>query len=210
MSDADDNLNSLLQRALSGDEEALGRLLDEFRPWLRLLARRALDARLAGRIDDSDVVQQTYLSAIRRFEEFKGSSTEELAAWLRAIHERNLIDETRKHIGAEKRAVGREETQDQVASAITESSPSQRLMQGESAVQLARVLTTLPRDQEAAVRLRHLEGWSLNQIAEHMDRTDRSVANLLHRGLANLRDKLTIENGKNSNAGLGEHGSVNG
>lgn len=191
MSDADGNLDSLLQRAISGDEQSLGRLLDEFRPWLRLLAQRFLDQRLGGRIDDSDVVQQTYLSAIRRFGEFRGSSTEELAAWLRAIHERNLIDETRKHLGTEKRAIGREETPNEISQLVTETSPSQRLMQGESAVQLAKAITAIPEDQATAVRLRHLEGWSLDQIAEHMQRTDRSVANLLHRGLANLRGKLT-------------------
>ncbi len=66
-------------------------------------------------------------------------------------------------------------------------------MQGESAVQLAKAITAIPEDQATAVRLRHLEGWSLERIAEHMQRTDRSVANLLHRGLANLRDKLTLE-----------------
>jgi len=193
MSDADGNLDSLLQRAISGDEQSLGRLLDEFRPWLRLLARRFLDQRLGGRIDDSDVVQQTYLSAVRRFGEFRGSSTEELAAWLRAIHERNLIDETRKHLGAGKRAIGREETPNKISQLVTETSPSQRLMQGESAVQLAKAITAIPEDQATAVRLRHLEGWDLDQIAEQMQRTDRSVANLLHRGLANLRDKLTLE-----------------
>ena len=75
MSDANGNLDSLLQRAINGDEQSLGRLLGEFRPWLRLLARRVLDQRLGGRIDDSDVVQQTYLSAVRRFAEFRGRTT---------------------------------------------------------------------------------------------------------------------------------------
>jgi RNA polymerase sigma-70 factor (ECF subfamily) len=74
------------------------------------MAQRAMDGRLAGRIDSSDVVQQTYLSAVRKFDEFNGEDADALAGWLRLIHERNLIDTARKHLEAEKRAVGREET----------------------------------------------------------------------------------------------------
>lgn len=186
------SLSDRFRSARNGDEAALGHLLDEFRPWLRLLAERAMAGRLAARVDASDVVQQTFLSAVRRFEEFSGDNVDALAAWLRIIHERNLIDTVRKHLEAEQRAVGREVSQSSSppVSAAELTSPSQRMMNGENAVHLARALATLPEDQATAVRLRHLDGWSLEQIAGQMERTKRSVANLLHRGLANLRERL--------------------
>jgi RNA polymerase sigma-70 factor (ECF subfamily) len=148
-----DSLNSSrdsrLQRAKQGDEAALGELLDEFRPYLRLLAVRALDDRMAGRVDASDVVQQTCLSAVRRFTEFTGDDVEGLIGWLRVIHEHNLVDTARKHLEAERRSVRREEPDaapDRLA--IEElTSPSHRLMKGERAVELARWLSTLPADQ---------------------------------------------------------------
>lgn len=186
-------LDSLLQRAVQGDQQALGRLLDEFRPWLRLLAQRALDGRLAGRIDGSDIVQQTYLSAVRQFSEFQGNTTQELSAWLQKIHERNLIDETRRHIGAEKRAVTAE-AQNVDVDVLAEAdfiSPSQRLLIGENAVRLARAISRLPDDQALAVRLRHLDAWPLEKIAERMDRSQGAVVALLHRGITNLRKFLT-------------------
>lgn len=193
MSRIERTLDSLLQRAVQGDQQALGRLLDEFRPWLRLLAQRALDGRLAGRIDGSDVVQQTYLSAVRRFSEFQGNTTEELSAWLRRIHERNLIDETRRHLGAEKRAVTAEaaEVDVDVLPEVDFTSPSQRLLIGENAVRLARAISRLPDDQALAVRLRHLDAWPLDRIAERMDRSQGAVVALLHRGITNLRKFLT-------------------
>lgn len=151
-----------------------------------------MDGRLAARVDASDVVQQTFLSAIRRFDDFTGQDMDALAGWLRLIHERNLIDTARRHLDADLRTVDREDpgvtAKDLAAEELT--TPSQRMMQGESAVQLARALTGLPQDQAEAVRLRHLDGWSLDRIATKMNRTKRSVANLLHRGLANLREKL--------------------
>lgn len=192
MSELNASLVDCLKRAKEGDEGALGKLLGEFRPYLRLLAERAMDGRLAARVDASDVIQQTYLSAVRRFDEFNGEDADALAGWLRVIHERNLIDTARKHLGADMRAVDREDAGASPKALAAEelTSPSQRLMQGESAVRLARELSRLPEDQAEAVRLRHLDGWSLDQIADRMGRTKRSVANLLHRGLANLRERL--------------------
>lgn len=192
MSESAENLSLLLQRAQAGDDQALGILLDEFRPYLRLLAQRAMDGRLAGRLDDSDVVQQTYLSAVRRFAKFSGDSAEQLAAWLQKIHERNLIDTARKHIEAERRSINSEATQVEVEPVAEGelSSPSQRLMRGENAVRLARAISRLPEDQAEAVRLRHLDAWSIAEIAKRMDRSHRAIIALLHRGISNLRTQL--------------------
>ena len=70
---------------------------------------------------------------------------------------------------------------------LRQSSPSQRAMQDERAVELARVLEKLPENQREAVRLRHLEGWSLAQIADHMNRTEAATVGLIKRGMQNLR-----------------------
>ena len=152
-----------------------------------------MDGRLAGRIDDSDVVQQTFLSAVRRFSEFTGDGTEALAAWLRRIHERNLIDTARKHVEAQRRSVTSEATQVAVEPIAEEemTSPSQRLMRGEDAVRLARAISRLPVDQAEAIRLRHLDAWSIDEIAKRMNRTRRAVISMLHRGITGLRSKLS-------------------
>lgn len=201
MVETTDSLIKRLQQARGGDTDALGELLDEFRPYLRLLAQRAMDGRLAGRIDSSDVVQQTYLSAVRKFDEFTGVDADALAGWLQLIHERNLIDTARKHLVAEKRAVGREETLSEAESLndVELTSPSQRLMRGERAVRLAAALAQLPDDQADAVRLRHLDGETLENIALKLDRSERAVAGLLYRGMTNLR-KVLASNSKETDS----------
>lgn len=193
MVETTDSLLKRLQKARDGDNDAMGALLDEFRPYLRLLAQRAMDGRLAGRVDASDVVQQIYLSAVRKFDEFTGKDADALAGWLQLIHERNLIDTARKHLAAEKRSVDREATliESEPLDDVELTSPSQRMMRGENAVRLAQALTCLPDDQAEAIRLRHLDGWGLEQISERMDRSKRAVAGLLHRGMENLRDRLS-------------------
>jgi DNA-directed RNA polymerase specialized sigma24 family protein len=57
-------------------------------------------------------------------------------------------------------------------------------------LRLALPLARLPEAQREAVELRHLHGWSLNDIAAYMDRTPAAVAGLLHRGMTQLRALL--------------------
>lgn len=191
MSESENSFESLIAKARGGDDASLGRLLEQHRPWLRLLGKRGLGDRFAGRIDDSDVAQQTFLSAVRGFEQFNGSTANELAVWLQQIHERNLQDAVRKHALAQKRSVDREQTfiEEEVPS-IELTSPSQRLMLGERAVRLAAAISQLPEDQQEAVRMRHLDGETLESISRRMDRSERAVAGLLFRGLRNLRKAL--------------------
>ena len=50
--------------------------------------------------------------------------------------------------------------------AAEQSSPSQRALRKEYSVRLAAALAQLPEPQREAVALRHLEGWSLADIAD--------------------------------------------
>lgn len=59
--------------------------LERFRDYLRLLARLQLDPRLRGKVDPSDLVQQTLLEAYQARDQFRGKTPEQRAAWLRQI-----------------------------------------------------------------------------------------------------------------------------
>lgn len=143
------------------------------------------------RADASDLVQQTLLSAIRNFNKFEGEHSAQFVAWLQVIHERNVVDTIRAHT-ADKRAVNREgpivNDREQINPQI--DSPSARAIRSEDAVQLAQAMETLPADQREAVRLRHMEGWPINRIAETLGRSEEASAGLIKRGMAKLRQKF--------------------
>jgi RNA polymerase sigma-70 factor (ECF subfamily) len=176
-------------------ETGLGR----FRAYLRLLAGLQLGPRLRGKVDASDLVQQTLLEAYEKREQFRGSSEEGRLAWLRCILAHNLADILRA-FAQEKRDVKRERS---LEAALAHSSlrlgqfllapdpsPSQKAEGHERALQVAEALALLPEPQREALLLRYWEERPLAEIAQHMKRTHDAVASLLKRGLRQLRVTL--------------------
>ena len=173
--------------------------LERFREYLRLLARLHLDRRLQGKLDPSDLVQQTLLEAHRKRQQFRGRSDAEFAAWLRQMLACCLADAHRA-AGRAKRNVARERSLEaaleqssarlQAWMRAEQSSPSQQAQRQEQAVRLSDALAALPEAQGQALMLRHLQGWSLDEISRHMSRSQAAVAGLLKRGLQQLREQL--------------------
>lgn len=173
--------------------------LERFRDYLRLLANLHLDRRLQPKLDASDIVQQTLLEAHRDLDQFRGQTDDELAGWLRQMLLNNLTTAARDYSRA-KRDVSRERSlEDSIGSssckleawlASGDSSPSQRAVRHEQLVLLAEALAQLPPPQHEVVALRYLHGWSVAEIARHVERTPAAVAGLLHRALRKLRETL--------------------
>jgi RNA polymerase sigma-70 factor (ECF subfamily) len=193
--------NDLLRQSLAGDRDALGRLLEKYKPYLTALAKRYLDNRVYGRLDAGDVVQITYLEATRDFESFRGTEIASLLAWLRHILRNNVSTAHQRHLATQKRSANFEVRGNVTNSSgnllplvnvlpSETSSPSQRVMRDEAAASLAEAMLKLPETQSEALRLRYLEGLPLTEIAERLEKSTDAVAGLLKRGLRSLRQDL--------------------
>jgi RNA polymerase sigma-70 factor (ECF subfamily) len=182
------------------DTDAGGeRPLEDYRSYLHLLARTQLGTQLQGKVDPSDVVQQTLLQAHAHRDQFRGETDAERAAWLRKILA-NTLAEAARRFGQPGRDVARERSLEATLNessarleaflADHESSPSQRAVRHERLLGLATALASLPEDQRVAVELRHLQGCSVATISETMGKSDAAVSGLLRRGLKTLRQAL--------------------
>jgi RNA polymerase sigma-70 factor (ECF subfamily) len=183
------------------DEVAEGkdRTLGHFREYLILLARMQLGRQARGKLDPSDVVQQTLLDAHRSIDRFHGTDEAEIAAWLRRLLACNLIDEFRA-LGRARRDSARDCSLDAALEQSSaqlgvwlvadQSSPSQAAERHERAIRLAAALAILPEAQREALVQRHCQGRSLTEIGHQLGRSTSAVAGLLKRGSRELRELL--------------------
>jgi RNA polymerase sigma-70 factor, ECF subfamily len=181
--------------------------LERFRAYLRLLARLHLDKRLQGKLDPSDLIQQTLLEAYRSAHKLDGRSDAEKAAWLRQALAHQMTHAVRD-LGRDKRDVARERSLEAVLAessaqlerwlAAEQSSPSEQAQRHELSIRLAGELEALPEAQREALILHYWQRMTLSEVAGQLDRSPAAVAGLLQRGLKALRGKM--------NTGAGNEG----
>ena len=189
----------LIRLARGGNAAAVGRLLDQYRSYLRLMAQTQIDHALAVRVDASDVVQETFLEAVRDLRRFQGETEAEVLAWLRKMLCRNIVDQIRKH-GAQRRDWHRdaslESMVEQSSVAIHEAlgrkieTPSENVMQQERANRLAQALDKLKPEYREIIVLRNVMGFTFPEVGKRMKRSEGASRMLWARALESLRFAL--------------------
>jgi RNA polymerase sigma-70 factor (ECF subfamily) len=101
-------LEQLLADAHAGNRQALGALLEGFRGYLLVESRRDMRKDLQVKVPPSDVVQDTLLDAQVDFDQFHGTTREQLRNWLRRLLEHHLGHAFRKYLATAKRQLSRE------------------------------------------------------------------------------------------------------
>lgn len=176
----------LLDAARAGDLAArddlyarhLGRLLAFIRARLSPRARRVAAP--------EDIVQETHLESTRKLDAFEYQGEASFYRWLVSIA-RFKLSEADRAGGAGKRAaaVPLAETP-----AARQTSPSGGAIRQERAARLHDALHALDSDRGEAVRLRYLEGLSVREAAERLDKSPAAVKALVSRGLADLAGRI--------------------
>ncbi len=197
------SVEQLLAEARRGEVNCLGKLLQYYGNYLKLLVTTHLDAKLRARCSPSDIVQESYFEAHRDFEKFQGQTAAEFLAWLRQILVNNMAREVEKHILSAKRDVRREVRLNGMQEALERSaarlesvfvdqasSPSSRLDRHEHVVELANHLAELPTDYREVLVLRHCEGLAFKDIARQMGRSAGAVRMLWLRAIGQIRQQM--------------------
>lgn len=173
--------------------------LKVYRNYLLMLARTSLPRELQGRLDASDVVQETLLEAHRQWENCRATNYERIAAWLRQILAGRIADAWRAQ-HCEKRDLGRErqiakrvdESQLQLAELcpVLDSTPSMKVVRTERLLMLADAMASLPENQRLALQMRYCDGHSIADISEKTGKSVTAIAGLIKRAMASLRERF--------------------
>ncbi len=190
-----------MAEARQGHSDRLGELLELYRNYLRLLARTQIDLHLQGRVNPSDLVQETFLEAYRDFGQFRGKTEKEWLAWLWRILVHNLARLVEQQLKALKRDARREVSLHRVDVGLLDatsarfdaalvsphSSPSEQAQRREQAALVADRMARLPAHYRDVIVLRNLEGLSFDEVGRRMGRTPGAVRLLWLRALEKLR-----------------------
>jgi RNA polymerase sigma-70 factor (ECF subfamily) len=187
----------LAERAREGDREALAGLFQRQSGRLRALVRLRLDPRVRGRIDESDVLQETWLDCERRFDEWRGGPEMPAFLWMRLLAAQKVAELHRRHLGAKVRDAGREAGRpagppahsasmaDRLAADLT--SPSRAAGRAEETSRVLAALDGLDETDREVLALRHFEELTNDQVAAVLGITKAGASNRYVRALRRLR-----------------------
>jgi RNA polymerase sigma-70 factor, ECF subfamily len=190
----------LLGRVRAGEQVAFEELFARHRPLLRQLIEMRLDARLRARVDPSDVVQETQMEAFRRLQDFLQREPMPFRLWLRKAAQERIGMIERQHLGASKRAVGRELPLPDGSSVLLAQqlaapipSPSQQVAQEEMARRVREAVGRLPDQDREILLMRTFEGLAYEEVSCVLE-IDPATARKRHgRALIRLHALLTAD-----------------
>lgn len=192
----------LVTAAVDGDRVALQRLLLSHTSRLELHIGNKLPQSMQGTVSVDDVIQETFIQVIRDIGRFEERSDASFLTWLKGIADHRVHDAIKAHNrrkrGGDRQQVrpssaddGSRSIADLAAMLSAGSHTPSRSVAGHEAVHaVQRVLDELPTDYRRAVQLRLLEGKSLDEVAQLMNRGPRAVQGLIDRAKRQMRTAL--------------------
>lgn len=182
------------------DRDALHEVLSPLRDYLLLIANEDLNSDLRAKLGASDVVQQTLALACQRMDQFRGSTPDELKAWLRQILHNCLHDWERHYLVGQRRSIHRERAgidwRNQPPSIPDPSAtPGTDAIAQEEARLLEQAMATLPDHVRRVLHLRNWEEKSFSEIGQVMGISDEAARKVWYRGIVKLEAilKLTLK-----------------
>lgn len=184
-----------LERDLrAGDDAVLGELFERHRERLQRMVHFRLDARLVGRIDPDDVLQESFLEAEKRLQAYRDDD-KPFFVWIRLITQQTMIDLHRKHLGAKMRSAGREvhapasgTLSGLFVGQIT--SPSRAMMREEIRARVDAALQEMDEIDREVLMLRHFEELSNKEVATLLGIQENAASNRYVRALGRLKGYL--------------------
>ena len=196
-------MTNLEQRVQDGDQQALAELFQIERARLRKIVDTRLDVRLQGRVDPSDVLQETFVDLTKKLAGYRErcrTKPMSLFVWMRLVAVERVLICHRAHLDAGARAVQREVVRLNANSATSMflaeqflaqfASAEHRLLKKEMQQVLLKTLDEMePLDHEV-ITMRYFEELTNGEIAESLGISKNAASSRFVRAMTRLRQEL--------------------
>ena len=185
-----------------GDETALAALFQQHRHKLRSMVAFRMDSNLKGRVDPSDVIQESFLDLSKRLNEFNERKAMSPFVWMRLVTLESLVNVHRRHITTQQRDARRDLSIDRdVGLGVTSvslaagllaklSSASGKAVRSEQKARLHELINQLDDDDREIIGLRFFEGVSNGEAAEILGLTKQTASKRFMRAIERLRTSM--------------------
>jgi RNA polymerase sigma-70 factor (ECF subfamily) len=192
-----------LERAAAGDAAGWRELVGGCHDRLRRMVAVRLDPRLRGRVDPSDVLQEAYLEASAHLADYVRNPTMPFFLWMRLLAGARLSKLHRRHLGAQRRDIGREVSlysgalPEASSAALAaqllgrETAPSEAAVRTELRASLEDALNQLGALDREVLTLRHFEQLTTGETARVLGISEAAAGKRYIRALTRLKGVLT-------------------
>lgn len=188
--------NSVQRRSALADEEVISRVTHGEKGLYEILMRRynqtlfrAVRSYLHDDVDVEDAMQETYIKAYTKLDQFKGEAA--FSTWLVRIGINEALQQLRKsrtmHVHSDPDV--RLEQLNQLPD-TGQMNPEQRTIQGDNRRVLEQAVDKLPEGYRAVYMLREVEGMNVAEVAHCLSLSEVNVKVRLHRAKSMLKEAI--------------------
>ncbi len=189
ISASDVELQTLVEKAKDGDEQALRELIKQFEPFVRGSALKVCE--------DSEkaaaTTQDTLISVFRKLHQFEGES--KFTTWLyRIVANHCLMNRRKRKLDAAKISLDQKSQSEQTPEILNRTSsdlsPIDELLQRELTQVLDSAIANLPTKYSAVFILRDVEHRTAQETADQLGLSIAAIKSRLHRARAMVREEI--------------------
>ena len=199
VSTIDTDTIALIRRGKEGDEHALNILFASYQGRVLRIVRLRLSAerREKLKLQSMDVLQEVFLHAFRKLQDFEPAGEGAFLHWLSRILE-NVIRDELDYVAAQKRASAGECSLDQTIGATQDhlhlgdlipyegTSPTQQVMKRDIESAVDNLLLELDEPEREVIIQRKMEGLTFGEIASDLGKTEDAVRKQFNRSFQKL------------------------
>jgi RNA polymerase sigma-70 factor, ECF subfamily len=182
--------HGLVERVQQGDTQAFSLLFEKYRPRLAVIVHYRLGNDLRRDADVDDVLQETLLRAYRDIGQFHYQAPGSFMSWLARIAGHVMVDLARaqnRHKRAGEHVKFRSESNPGGTEPADYNTPSRVLRENESLRELVATLGRLPEEYRQVILLAKVEGLTIQEVAQRLNKSREATSLLLHRAIKRLQ-----------------------
>ncbi len=187
----------------SADPQALGKLMLKYQDRLLRIVAFRLDRRLNARIDPADVMQDAFVEATQRIDDYRASADQvSFFLWLRFLTLQKVTQLHRHHLGVQARDANRDvpifnRASPQATSVVLAAqllgdltSPSGAAIREENRRRLEDALSRMEGVDREVLALRHFEHLTNGETAKLLGLSDSAACNRYFRAVRRLKSTM--------------------